>query len=407
MHFCFLYSIINTHMGFLFSSKKEKLVAIFDIGSGSVGGALVRVPTDSKTLPTILKTVRTDIVEREELDFNLFLDDMILALGFSSRALYQSKIGAPDEIVCVLASPWYISETRLIKMAKEHSFLFTKRIVDELLEKEISSLDSLYKNKYGETDSSPEVIEHPIVGVSLNGYHVDDPLGKKTRSIEMSMVISLSPRICIDKIKETISKSYHHTPISFSSFMVSSYVSVRDRYMNQDSYLLLDIGGEVTDVGIVSKGIMKDSLSFPYGRKTLFRDICKKLRVELRDAYELFSLYNKGTLSEKESKRFLPVIEFIEKEWNNSFRNCINSLPRTITLPNVIFLTIDSDVKNWFVKVINNEEYIQSMVPNKKFSLITIDGPEFLNMCNVKEGTCDPFLMIESISVTRKIELYE
>jgi len=32
-------------MGFLFSpSKKEKIVAVFDIGSGSVGGALVRIP---------------------------------------------------------------------------------------------------------------------------------------------------------------------------------------------------------------------------------------------------------------------------------------------------------------------------------------------------------------------------
>ncbi|MFA6392531.1 MAG: hypothetical protein WCW54_00375 [Candidatus Paceibacterota bacterium] len=394
-------------MGLFTSKKKERIVAIFDIGSGSVGGALVKIPTGKESLPTIIKSARTDIVDREELNFDLFLKDMILALGFTSKSIYESSLGAPDEIVCVLASPWYISETRMIKISKEHSFTFTKKIVDELLEKEIESFNLIYKNKYG-VDSTSEVIEHPVIGVALNGYHVYDPMGKKTRSIEMDMVISLSPKVCLDKIKETISQNFHHTPVSFSSFMMSSYIAVRDRYMNHDSYLLLDIGGEVTDIGIISKGIIRDSLSFPYGRKTLFRNICKKLRIELRDAYEILSLFSRGTLSEKEKDKLLPVLETMQKLWGVSFKECINTLPRTLTLPNTMFLTIDSDVKDWFVKIINNDEYIESMVPNKKFTLVTIDGPEFLNMCNINNGTCDPFLMIESISVMRKMEqLYE
>jgi hypothetical protein len=177
----------------IFSTKKEKLVAIFDIGSGSVGGALVRIPQNKKDLPTIIKSTRTDIVNRKEVDFNLFLNDMILALGFTSQDIYQSKLGAPDEIVCVLASPWYLSETRMIKMSKEHSFVFTKKIVNDLLLNEVELLDKDFKEKYNGLDSLPEIIEHPIVGVSLNGYQVDDPLGKRTKSLEMSMIISLCP----------------------------------------------------------------------------------------------------------------------------------------------------------------------------------------------------------------------
>ncbi len=394
-------------MGFLFSKKKEKIIAIFDIGSGSVGGALVRIPSDNKNLPVIIKSNRTDIVNRKEVDFNLFLDDMILALGFTSQNLYQSMLGSPDEIFCVLASPWYLSETRMIKMSKETSFVFTKKIVNNLLEKEIEKLNKDFKEKYSEVESSSEVIEHPIVGISLNGYQVEDPLGKRTRSIEMNMIISLSPKICLDKITETISKSFHSIPVSFTSFMVASYISVRDKYMNHDSYLILDIGGEVTDIGIVYKGVLKESLSFPYGRKTLYRNISKTLNIELRDAVEIFSLYNKNTLSDKEKVRLLPVLESIKSSWNKSFQECINTLPRTLTLPNVMFLTIDADIKDWFVKIINSEDYIQSMVLNKKFTIVTLDGPEFLNMCNVKDGPCDPFLMIEAISASRRLELYE
>ena len=391
-------------MGFLFTSKKkEKLVAIFDIGSGSVGGALVSIPLDKKSLPTIIKSIRADIVTRKEVDFNLFLKDMILSLNFASKSLYESRLGAPEEIICVLASPWYTSETRLIKMSKESPFTFNKKVVDGLLAKEFSSLKILYKNKYGEVESKPEIIEHPIIGVLLDGHHVDEPLGKKTNSIEINMIVSLTPKICLDKIKDTISKSFHSAPIYFSSFIIASYIAVRDKYVHQDSYLLLDIGGEVTDIGIVTNGILNDSISFPYGKKTLFRDICNKLKIEQRDAYEIFSLLNKTTLSDKEKEKLKPVLESVKKSWGNLFRESINSLSHISKLPNVIFLTIDADIKDWFVKIINNDEYIESMVPDKNFILITLDGGEFLNMCNVKNGTCDPFLMIESINVMRKM----
>lgn len=391
----------------IFSNKKEKLVAIFDIGSGSVGGALVRIPKNKRDLPTIIKSTRTDIVNRKEVDFDLFLNDMVLALGFTSQDIYQSKLGAPDEIICVLASPWYLSETRMIKMSKEHSFTFTKKVVNDLLLKEVELLNKDYKEKYNGLDSLPEIIEHPIVGISLNGYQVDDPLGKRTKSLEMSMIISLCPKICLDSMTEIISKSFHDIPISFSSFMLASYVSVRDRYMNHDSYLLLDVGGEVTDMGIIYKGVLKQSLSFPYGRKTLYRDICNALNIELRDAVEIFSLYSKNTLSEKEKAKISPVLDSISSRWVKSFKESIDSLPRTLTIPNVIFLTIDSDVKDWFMKIINSEDYVKSMILNKKFTIVSIDGPEFLNMCSVKDSYCDPFLMIESINVARRLELYE
>ncbi len=392
----------------LFSSKKEKIVAIFDIGSGSVGGALVSVPFDDKNLPTIIKSTRTDIVTRKEVDFELFLKDMILALGFASKALYHSKLGAPDEIICVLASPWYVSETRMIKMTKEHSFTFTKSIVNELLEKEVSALDALYKNKYENVEGTSEIIEHPILGISLNGYQVDDPLGKRTRSVEMNMVISLSPKICLDKIKETIEKTFHHNDnITFSSFMMDSYIAVRDRYMSHESYLLLDIGGEITDIAVVSKGILKDSLSFPYGKKSLLRDISNKLKIELRDAKEIFSLYNGGVISEKESARLEPVLNSIKESWMASFRECISALPKTLSLPNAMFITIDGDIKDWFIKIIKDEEFVQSTLLNKKFAIIPLDGPVFLNMCDVRNSGCDSFLMIEAISARRKMNLYD
>lgn len=388
-------------MGFLFSSsKKEEKVAIFDIGSGSVGGAIVRIPIKGDRLPVITKSVRTEL--KPNKNFNLFQKGMISAIERTAKSLYNEKVGALDEIVCVLASPWYFSETRFIKMRKEKPFTFTKSIPSELINKEISNLTKSYEEKYKDS-GVPEIIERHVVGVSLNGYLVSDPIGKKCKSLEMDMIVSLSPKSCLDDIREILSRVFHHVKVSFSSFPVDTFLAVRDKYVHADSYFLIDISGEVTDVGIVTEGVLRSVLSFPFGKKTFFNYISTKLNIEHRDAEELFKLYSHNSLSEELKNKVIPLLKSIENSWGESFNQSINTLPHTLTFPSTVFLTCDEDIRQWFSAVISSGKHIKSVIP-EKCKVLTLEGPEFLNMCDVKEGECDPFLMIESIALKRKKE---
>ncbi len=390
-------------MGFSFSSKKtENIIAILDIASGSVGGALVQLPVNSTGIPTIISSTRTEIIFQDVLDFNVFLEDMLVALDQTVKLLNKGNTFHPSEVVCVLASPWYLSETRVIKYSEEKPFIFTKRLANELFEKEIKSITEMYKIKYGGSNSEPEVIEQHTMSVSLNGYTVQNPINIRTKSIDMHMILSVSPKIALEKIRKTLSNSFHTNKVSFMSFSVASYIAVRDRYISPDSYLLLDISGEITDVGIVLKGILKATLSFPFGKKTIFKYMCTKLEIELRDAEELFNLHNSGIISEKYKSKLLPLFTSIENSWSESFRQCIQTLPHTIILPGTIFLTADTDIRSWFAKVIQNDIFIASMVTERTCNVVTLEGPEFLDMCAVKGGSCDPFLMLESIAVMRK-----
>lgn len=391
-------------MGFLFTSKKkEKMVAIFDIGSGSVGGAMVKIPTDGNGLPSIIKSVRNEIRFRENFNFNSFLKDMIFTLNITANSLFYKNVGSPDEIVCVLASPWYLSEAVTIKINRDSNFSFTKKIASELIEKEISKLVELYKNKYGDNNNTPQVIEQHTMAVLLDDIPVVSPLGKKCKSLEMDMVVSLAPKLCLDQIKEILSKTFHNENISFSTFTVDTYLAMRDKYISPDSYLLVDVSGEITDIGVVTDGVLKSVLSFPFGKKTFFKHICTKLHMEIRDAREIFKLYKEGQLSSVLSSKVTPVFKEIESLWSMSFNHCLDTLPRNLILPSTIFLTTDNDMKNWFTEILKKKEHIQSDLSLNRYNIVTLDGSEFLNMCNINEGGCDPFLMIEAISVMRKM----
>lgn len=392
-------------MGFFSRKKnKEKIIAIFDIGSGSVGGAIVRIPADERGIPLIIKSTRTEIdYSKGKLNSVVFIKSMLKALHFTTGSLYNTKSGAPDKIFCVIASPWYSSESRIIKIKKESFFIFNKKLGEELMQKELSKIKLDYKNKKKTLYNELEIIEQHIMDISLNGYKVENPLGMRTKSAEINMIISCSQKYFLDKIRKVISETFHHIPVSFSSFIVSSYFAVRDKYVSPDSYLLIDIGGEITEVGIVSKGILKASLSFPFGKKTFFKYMYTKLEVELRDVQELFTLYNNGHLPEKKREEIEGLLRSIEGSWGESLRQSISNLPHILALPSTIFLTADSDMIKWFTKVINNEKFIQSMTINHKCVVVPLTGLEFTKMCKVEKGVeNDPFLMIEAIAITRK-----
>ncbi len=389
-------------MGLFSSSKKEHIVGIFDIGSGSIGGAITRIPTDPNGLPTILHTTRVEIATHAELDFAVFIAEVQKALTTVADTLSRSNNGALDEIICVLASPWYVSETRMVKIERPHSFVFTKRLADELLQKETAILADIYQKKYSDSQGKPEIIEHHVMGVSLNGYAVTQPLGKRTKSVEMNMMVSLSPKAYLDMMRKTLAQTFHSTSVRFSSFVVASFIAVRDKYISPDSYILIDIAGEITDVAIVSGGILKAALSFPFGRNTVFKSIATAYAIAQRDAQELFSLWSTGALEATRSEKVTPFFKSIEDAWAQSLRESIDSLPQSLSLPTTVFLTADTDMLKWFSDIIRDEAYMQSINAGQKCTVITLEGPEFLNMCTINAGICDPFLMIESIAVMRK-----
>lgn len=390
-------------MGIFSSTKKEKIIAIFDIGSGSIGGAIARLSSDARTAPVILASTRIDIAHHEHGDFDNFLLKMTHALHDTAQKLHDKRVGAPEKIFCVLGSPWYLSQTRIVKMAKEKPFVFSRRVADDLLRKELSSLENEYEEKYGTTKSAPVMIEHTIVSVALNGYVIDDPIGKKAKALEMNIIISLSPQMCIDAISDCLVRTFHDVPVHYSSFMTSAYLAVRDQFIDPHSYLLVDVGGEVTDVAIVSKGVLKSSLSFPFGRKEFFRFMSTKLNMELRDAEELFSLYRNDALDQKRKETLGPLFELIEQSWSEAFYNVLRLLPHALGLPSTVFLTADVDVRDWFARALRNGRYVRSIVSLHPLTVITLDGPNFLPLCKVENSLCDPFLMIETIALSRKL----
>ena len=125
---------------FFTESEDKSLVLLVDVGSGSVGGALVRISVGKS--PHILATVRRDIEFQNALSSARFLLTMNNALEQTLKDLQglAKGHGAPSQIFCTLSSPWFILKTRHLRIVRGEAFEVSERVVKEFLDEEILKL---------------------------------------------------------------------------------------------------------------------------------------------------------------------------------------------------------------------------------------------------------------------------
>src|SRR3990167_8616973 len=162
---------------FLKNSRESTVIAVFDIGSASVGGALISFHAGEK--PKIIWSARESMVFQNDLNFGRFLSSMLETL-----------------------------EKVLIKMKQDKEFAVSKRVVEDLVAREIESFKVLNIGKYkrmGEEDV--EIMETHTVQVKLNGYITDNPYGMRAKNLEMSLYISMAPKRVLSSVKSRITKT--------------------------------------------------------------------------------------------------------------------------------------------------------------------------------------------------------
>ena len=171
------------------SKSGQHFIIVFDIGSASIGGAFVNIePTKS---PEIIFSVRRQIPFQEKLNFERFLNSMVKTLEEMFEVMKKAGGGVTiDQAYCILASPWYASQTRLVHYNQPEAFTVTEKGLNKLIQKEIGLFRDSKLFSHSKTgDALPEIMEAKNIQVKLNGYEVRDPFKKRTNKLEVALYI--------------------------------------------------------------------------------------------------------------------------------------------------------------------------------------------------------------------------
>lgn len=387
------------------SSSKNTIIAVFDIGSASVGGALISFKNGEK--PQILWSARESMVFQNDLNFGRFLSSMLDTLEKVLVRMQKSNMPHPKSFLCVFSSPWYASQTRVVKMKRDQVFTVTKKGVEDLVAREIENFKTSHINKYKRMgEEEVEIMEIHTIQMKLNGYATDHPYGMHAKNLETSLYISMAPKRVLSAVKSRIAKIFGARTVKFSSFSLTAFATIRDVFSHRNDFLFMDISGEVADISLVKNNVLLETASFPLGKNFLLRRLASGLNTVPEEVTSLFTLYREGKATEAVKKRITRIIEESKEEWLKSLQQALRTLSDDLTLPNTIFFTSDNDVVEWFSTCLKSESLGEFTGAGTPFDVIFLDDAMLEKFSTFSPQTeRDPFIIVESLFADRVVKL--
>ncbi len=340
---------------FFFSQKnKEETIAVFDIASGSVGGAIVLMESHKK--PTIISSFRCRFIP------NGTHRPLLQTLQEVAQLLQKDIHAVPDKVFAVIASPWSTGELRRIQRHRKEGFVFTESYAKELIKEEISK----FKKQHTEFD---EIIDRRVVNVLLNGYEVQKPHGKRVKELELQIFLSLSSEELVERVEEVITQTYDRR-VKCTSSLFSDFLVVRDVFDGLNDFVIVDIHEESTEVSVMRNDFLVGTSSFPYGKSTLVHHIAKSLGKDAAHTASLLAMYRDGHLDESYAKQIEQIVRTEGSLWTGAIKKVFRSLFVDLLIPHDIFLITDPSSETWFLHLLQKDNFSEFTTTENSFNVI-------------------------------------
>jgi hypothetical protein len=334
----------------MFSGLKKKtreVVALFDIGNGSIGGSLVAFSSHER--PIVL------YVHREPLHFTPYISPqrlthaMLTMLEVVAEHVMYEGVAVLDKntigdfsfkaIHCVFASPWFASETKNISHVEEKSLPITKQYISSFIDKSAPKLPH-----------EAEFIEKYILNIKLDGIPADVFALGQARQIDCSMYFSYIEKKIKTSVESRLEKILGIQKITHSSYALASLIGMKTIYPTRSNYFFFDISGETTDIVLVVAGNIVESVTFPMGRNSLVRYIVRSMKINSDIAQSYLALYAENKLEHAFKIQLKKTLTTFEKDWVDHCAMVFDSFKhKQYFFPRAATVTVDKDVSTFFV----------------------------------------------------------
>ncbi|MBI4059680.1 hypothetical protein HY406_01295 [Candidatus Giovannonibacteria bacterium] len=353
-------------MALFSSSQNLKNILVIDVGTASVNALWVRAARSSQ--PEIVFSSRAGLRLLENPDFRSMWRYVKEALLGVIAALKREQKRIPFDLVFVVfSSPWYVSQTRIVKMERLEPFTVSQKLFDDMISEELELFRARSQEKFALSSENISVMERAIMKTSLNGYPVPGPLKKKTRQLELALYASLARKELLEDLENFLEQQFGRVGVKMNSSPLAFFGVLKDMVGPEEGFLLVDIGGEITEISLIQHGIIEEVLTFARGGHFIVRRLASSLGVGLEEALSLLKSKSRGDLKNSLDQKISKVLEEGGEEWFRLFFEALGDLGKSRPLPQTLVL----------VGGASGLEVLRKQTESDKLSRFTILGLPF------------------------------
>lgn len=377
-----------------------KLWAIIDVGSTSIGGALVR-PSKHNTqdCPEILYTTRHRSAFQQNLNLERFLRGMEQQLSKTVADLQTAGFGAPQKIIGFLSSPFYAAETKIVHSNFQKPTAISPQLITKLITEE-----------QGQFKKGQKILESKIINLKLNGYAVDPHQLAKRRlnatSVKIANYFSIASERVVQRFQNLITSLFHQTELEWHSFLFAFFAFLRSISGGSRNFLLFDVGGEITEVAVAWDGVLEESFSYPLGINSLIRRMAEEWGTSPAEARSSLEIYLNGLQHGGAAEKTQSLLAASQEEWLKAFRAAAEEFSAHSFLPENVFLVGEPSLMVLFSAWLKSELLSDLTLGHKQFSPHLLGEDLFTHFC-VHRGEVirDWSLMVETVFCDKMMQV--
>lgn len=225
------------------------------------------------------------------------------------------------------------------------------------------------------------LINSAIVGLSIDGYKVSNPIGFKGSDIAIQFYTAFAPLVHISAIEKVCAElSLDLLAVAVEPFAVCRACLGND-YDSDFSAVVMDIGGGTTDVAIVDDGGVEGTKMFGIGGRSFTHQIAQKLDSDF-DTAEKYKLLIDGGLSQDTAQKVQSAIDANLTVWLSGVQLALEEFDHLDALPNKVLLCGGGAGLSALQESLATSDWYQELPFSRRPIIHLLDDPDIPGLAN-------------------------
>ncbi len=190
----------------------------------------------------------------------------------------------------------------------------------------------------GGKDLEVRLINSALVGITIDGYPVTNPVGFQGKEVVVQLYTAFAPLIHIGALERTaLELDLDLLAVAAEPFAVARSV-IGDDHNTTMSAILMDVGGGTTDIAVINDGGVQGTKMFGIGGRAYTRSVERSMDVSFDEAEELKLGLSTNKIAKKDRAQIESVLSRTAGVWVNGVELALAEFPQLDQLPNRVLL---------------------------------------------------------------------
>lgn len=212
------------------------------------------------------------------------------------------------------------------------------RIIDIVQEKAEQKARKNLAMELGGKHVEIRMVNSALVGISIDGYDVTNPIGFKGKDVVVQLYTAFAPMIHIAALEKTAQElDLELIAVAAEPFAVARSVIGDDQNASM-SAILMDVGGGTTDIALINEGGVQGTKMFGIGGRAFTKAIEKDMGVDFDMAEKLKLSISDNTLPHKQLVSVSRALDKTCEVWISGVELALSEYPDLDHLPHKVLL---------------------------------------------------------------------